>query len=315
MTRPTIVALIGLVVATVAVVLAIRHQREETAEIEAPIPAAVGTAPAAMADKGEPSFDVVRIDAGGDTVIAGRAMPGAVVTIIDGGKELGQATADGRGEWVFLPPLPLEPGSRELKLRAANPDGTQTNSGEAVVLVVPPRGQGTAIAIKSGKDGASRILQGPAPAADAGELTLSVVDHDDKGRLIVSGKAPASAKINLYLDNRLLGHARADGSGAWKVTSSKPPVSGTHLLRADHVDGKGKVIHRVELTWTPGEETAMKPATGSTVVVFQGNSLWRIARRLYGQGMSYTVIFEANRDRIRDPDRIYPGQIFTIPEK
>ena len=142
-----------------------------------------------------------------------------------------------------------------------------------------------------------------------------MVDHDDKGRLFVGGKAAAGAKINLYMDNHLLGRTQADSDGNWRVASAKAPSSGSHLLRADQVDAKGKVIARVELNWTPGEEAKLKPATGSTVVVFQGNSLWRIARRLYGEGMAYTVIFEANRDRIRDPDRIYPGQVFTIPEK
>jgi nucleoid-associated protein YgaU len=50
------------------------------------------------------------------------------------------------------------------------------------------------------------------------------------------------------------------------------------------------------------------------VVVQPGNSLWRIARRAYGSGFQYTVIYEANADQIRDPDLIYPGQIFAVPE-
>ena len=43
--------------------------------------------------------------------------------------------------------------------------------------------------------------------------------------------------------------------------------------------------------------------------------LWRIARRTYGQGTRYTVIFEANRARIQDPDLIYPGQVFNLPSQ
>ena len=48
-------------------------------------------------------------------------------------------------------------------------------------------------------------------------------------------------------------------------------------------------------------------------MVQPGNSLWRIARRIYGGGMRYVVIYEANRDQIRDADLIYPGQIFVTP--
>ena len=50
------------------------------------------------------------------------------------------------------------------------------------------------------------------------------------------------------------------------------------------------------------------------VVIQPGNNLWNIARRLYGSGFSYTVIYEANKDQIRNPDLIYPGQVFMMPE-
>jgi len=52
---------------------------------------------------------------------------------------------------------------------------------------------------------------------------------------------------------------------------------------------------------------------GTVVVAQPGDSLWRLARRAYGAGIQYTMIFEANRDKIRDPDLIYPGQVFTLP--
>ena len=48
-------------------------------------------------------------------------------------------------------------------------------------------------------------------------------------------------------------------------------------------------------------------------MVQPGNSLWRIARRVYGEGVRHTLIFDANQDQIRDPDLIYPGQIFVVP--
>ena len=50
------------------------------------------------------------------------------------------------------------------------------------------------------------------------------------------------------------------------------------------------------------------------VVVQPGNSLWRIASRVYGEGLLYTEIYQANVGQIRDPDLIYPGQIFDLPD-
>ena len=51
----------------------------------------------------------------------------------------------------------------------------------------------------------------------------------------------------------------------------------------------------------------------STASVERGDSLWRISRQVYGRGIRYTEIFEANQDQIRNPDLIYPGQVFVLP--
>ncbi|MGT2479952.1 LysM peptidoglycan-binding domain-containing protein [Methylobacterium oryzae CBMB20] len=51
----------------------------------------------------------------------------------------------------------------------------------------------------------------------------------------------------------------------------------------------------------------------STAKITQGDNLWRISQRTYGRGERYTVIYDANQNQIRDPDLIYPGQIFVLP--
>lgn len=64
------------------------------------------------------------------------------------------------------------------------------------------------------------------------------------------------------------------------------------------------------------EATAPKlqPVNGA-VIIRRGDSLWRISRRVYGQGLRFSTIYLANQDQIRDPDRIWPGQVFKVPEK
>ena len=54
-------------------------------------------------------------------------------------------------------------------------------------------------------------------------------------------------------------------------------------------------------------------APAGSIVVQPGNNLWTIAEQRYGEGLRYTQIFRANSDQIRDPDLIYPGQVFTLP--
>ena len=53
----------------------------------------------------------------------------------------------------------------------------------------------------------------------------------------------------------------------------------------------------------------------SAVIIRRGDTLWRISRRVYGRGVRYSTIYLANETQIEDPDRIWPGQVFKVPEK
>ncbi len=55
--------------------------------------------------------------------------------------------------------------------------------------------------------------------------------------------------------------------------------------------------------------------TSGQITVATGNSLWRIVRKAYGSGFDYITIYKANQDQIRNPDKIYPGQVFKLPTK
>ncbi|MER9596255.1 LysM peptidoglycan-binding domain-containing protein [Mesorhizobium sp. M0244] len=71
---------------------------------------------------------------------------------------------------------------------------------------------------------------------------------------------------------------------------------------------------------TPAGETPetvapqLEHADGA-VIIRRHDTLWRISRRVYGQGMRYSTIYLANQDQISNPDRIWPGQVFKVPEK
>ena len=106
------------------------------------------------------------------------------------------------------------------------------------------------------------------------------------------------------------GAERADSR--WSLSPTKMVAPGLYALRADQVDEAGKVVSRVMFPFSRAEPLT-QVAQGDFVIVQPGNSLWRIARRTYGAGTHYTVIFDANRDQIRDADLIYPGQIFAVP--
>lgn len=64
---------------------------------------------------------------------------------------------------------------------------------------------------------------------------------------------------------------------------------------------------------TPAPPVLEKSDTSTTYTVVSGDSLSKIAKREYGDAQKWRVIFEANRDLVKDPDLIHPGQVLKIP--
>ncbi len=308
---------------------------------------------APMAAPLTPSFDVVRVTPDGHAVIAGRGAPGADITVHNGDRTLATGRADGNGEFVITPETRLAPGNQELTLSARAPDGTETRgSGSVLVLMPLPQGSpAPAVASNSAPKPAPNpgpnpgpnpapnpaaspaVSEAPAPAPAAtavllpdnagpprllqtpgvpGKLALNSVDYGEQGDIRFAGSAKASAPIRVYVDNKPVGETSANESGQWTITPPAAVEPGLHRLRVDQLGSGGRVLSRVEL---PFQRTALPVAmTGQDRAIVQpGENLWRIARRSYGAGTRYTVIYLANRDQIRDPNLIYPGQVFAMP--
>lgn len=268
-----------------------------------------------------PSFDVVRIsDVDCTAVIAGQAPSQAIVRISANGSNIATLRADGDGSWAHVTTEPFAPGGVELTLTAETAAG-MGDAPESVVLVVPDCADlsqdGKAIALLTPKNRTgTRILQAPeAPdrIAMPQGLNLAKVDYDDQGKLEMSGSGAPDAELRAYVDGVYAGRTRADAGGKWRIVPDAEIAPGVHVLRVDHVDGAGTVLARIELPFVRATPEAVR-ITVDQVVVQPGNSLWRIARRTYGRGISYTTIYQANQDRIRDPDLIYPGQVFNLPD-
>ncbi len=204
------------------------------------------------------------------------------------------------------PPAPPSPTANAAALAvapapippAATPQGPVTTPSAAIVVVTPT-------------DGPARILQGPA-GIDGSHLGLDMVDYDSKGAIRFAGSAPARTVVRLYVDNVLIGEAQADGRGHWSLLPVASITTGEHHLRLDEVSSTGQVHARVEMPFQRAALTEMEVPADRIVVQPQQN-LWRIARRVYGRGILYTDIFQANREQIRDPNLIFPGQVFAIP--
>jgi len=267
-----------------------------------------------------PSFDIVRVGPRG-TVLAGRAEPGATVVVVNNDAPFGRVQANGRGEWLLVSAAALAPGGRELSLSARNADGRDMRGDGTVLLDIPQAPSGPATALLMPQSGVPRLLEGApedaaptpqAPPHGPARLGLNVVDSDEGGTVRFAGQAAPGATVRAYVDNAPTGDAVADAQGRWAMAPRRALHRGAHRLRIDQLDADGQVLARVEV---PFQRTAVAPAAlaSGRVVVQPGQTLWRLARRAYGTGVRYTVIYLTNRGQIRDARLIYPGQAFAVP--
>lgn len=193
--------------------------------------------------------------------------------------------------------------------------GTDLAGGEPAVGALPP-----VLALDSR---GVRVL-GPPPAVEGvpvDSVALDLIAYDPEGEVSLAGRAGDDGFVRIYLDNAAVA-ATTVMDGRWDV--ALPEVApGIYTLRVDQMDAGGEVTSRIEspflrestVSLAAAMEAGAQESAGIAVRTVQpGNSLWRIARERYGRGILYVQVFEANRDRIRDPNLIYPGQVFLLPQ-
>ncbi|WP_426612761.1 LysM peptidoglycan-binding domain-containing protein [Bradyrhizobium sp. McL0616] len=231
--------------------------------------------PPAATDSG-PRFDVARVDDHGEAaVIAGQAAPGAKVELLRDGQPLDTVVADASGQFVMTPPK-LPAGSYELTLRAKAPDGTVTQSSRTMPVTVA-------------EAELPPVRIAPPVARQETKQAEKPVDKSDVVASLPSQRvaaAPARPRMMGAPKPRLMATAPAASAGA-TVASASP---------SDIFNG------------APAE-------AGGSRVVSRGDSLWTLSRLAYGDGARYAVIYNANREKIHNPNLIYPGQIVVLPQK
>lgn len=255
-----------------------------------------------------PSFDIVRMEKG-EAVIAGTAKAGDIVHILDNDHEIGTETADENGQWVFIPKKALPVGNRKLSLYVLNDNGEKIKSKQSAILHVSQKSEED-VAVVMGNDQKSKVLKAP-KGQNIGKLRIEKIDYNDKGAFHTEGKATKNTKINIYMNNKLIATTTSDKFGNWSADTTYELSDAKQTIRADMLNSKGKVAKRVEYKFTP----VLIDGENSMVVVKKGDCLWNLALKEYGKGTNYVVIFEANKSQIKNPNKIYVGQVFTMIKK
>lgn len=189
-------------------------------------------------------------------------------------------------------------------------------------------------------------------AAPETALRIEAIEIDGT-KTFIAGSAPAGANVRLYLGETLIGDAKAGEEGRFLVETTQSVAAESQMLRADMINAEGQVVARASVpfervdganpavaggagatsqltaaaageaqpavsgdasaTATPGATAPALALTDASVIIRKGDTLWQIARRVYGRGVTFSTIYNANIGQITDPDRIFPGQVFTVP--
>lgn len=176
-----------------------------------------------------------------------------------------------------------------------------------------------------------KVLQSPGPKV-LDSIVLDTITYEAAGEVKLAGRATSDAFIRVYIDNRLVQSNPTNADGSWEAKLADVKA-GVYTLRVDQLDSAGAVTSRVQTPFkreskdvvrqavviaagndASPDSTANAPVDLSVVTVQPGSTLWAIARSRFGRGILYVRVFEANRDQIKDPDLIYPGQVFKIPK-
>lgn len=270
---------------------------------------------AAPPEPSQPSFDIVRIDSEGAGLVAGRAEPGTRVRVLAGDAELANVEVSSTGEFVAFIQTPDSSEGQTLSLQAADAVEATDSLGEGQsLLVLPVAAEDESpldpVVLDASNDGV-RVVQ-PSGLGEVQGVTLDTINYDAAGAVVLSGRAPALQPIRIYVDDQPIAVARTDEDGTW-ISEVEGVAEGVYRLRVDALEESGKVASRAESPFQRVIPTAEQLNRPTRVTVQPGNSLWVLARERYGEGILYTQIFAANREAIRDPDLIYPGQIFDLP--
>ncbi|WP_299549519.1 LysM peptidoglycan-binding domain-containing protein [uncultured Tateyamaria sp.] len=170
--------------------------------------------------------------------------------------------------------------------------------------------------LKSTADGVE-VLANVAPEA-LDNIALDSISYSGAGEVELAGRAqPNADTVRVYVNNTPIADIDVSDDGKWK--GELPEIdTGTYTLRVDELNDAGQVTSRVETPFRREDPEVLAEADDADapakqITVQAGNTLWAIARDRYGEGTLYVQVFEANRDRIRNPDLIFPGQVFALP--
>ncbi|MDC0656414.1 LysM peptidoglycan-binding domain-containing protein [Leisingera sp. SS27] len=276
----------------------------------------------------------------GEAQVAALEQDAPAVAPEEGGQAADQAGATGTAQETVQAGSTSEAvtqatGSEESVIAAV--DGQHITGTEAVEAsqsrpetapepeAAQPQDQAVAV-LRADQDGIEVVQPAvPADAELSKEVALDAISYNGTGGVELTGRARPKARVRVYVDNQPVAELNAAEDGQWNGRL-EDVAPGVYTLRLDEIEAAtGKVVSRLETPFKreapealpqpePEEDPQQPVPLVRAVTVQKGDTLWAISQQKFGSGFLYVRLFEANKGAIRNPDLIYPGQVFTIPE-
>ena len=302
---------------------------------------------------GVPEFDIVHIEPTGEAVIAGRAAPGTTVELLRNGEPHDRVVVDQSGQFAMIPrPLPpgtydltlrsRQPDGKEVASKQSVAVMLEpTNDRPTVALMTPDKptvvlsqpsapasvAETTIVEAVDIEPGGKLHVSGRARPGAVVRLYLndsfvaSVTAGADGHLAVTINEGVAPGKYRVRLDEL------ASNSGAVRtraeVPFNVPDTTATVSMRAQTAVSTPAEAAATQQPRLAAAASAVLPDKDSpsalvipkitTATVVRGDSLWRLSQRALGGGARYAVIYKANREQIRNPNLIYPGQVLVLP--
>ncbi len=253
-------------------------------------------------------FDIVRLDPDGDLIIAGKTKPNIIVDIYDGNLKLSSVTSDSHGDWVWMSEKQIESGLKRFNLKHMNSKGKIINSDENIIIFFEKdeKEKHKIVKIKNKGETGIEILNND---QDIRGLALDSAEHLDDKKLRLKGRSIPNAEIKIFLSKKFTGKAVADLKGNWEFSINEIAFD-TYNLEIKSSFQNNIISLKTEIL---NGKIDTELFYEKEIIVEDGNSLWRIARKTLGGGILYAEIYKNNKKIISDPDLIFPGQVFKIP--
>ncbi|MGU3362847.1 LysM peptidoglycan-binding domain-containing protein [Methylobacterium sp. M6A4_1b] len=235
----------------------------------------------------------VEAEEGGRLYVTSQAPPGATVRLYlnDALVAPGSAGADGRV--AFTIGRGVRPGDYKVRVDQVDPVSGKVKTRSEVAFNVPVTvAKPTAPGVVRPSEGGAILAQGNPPPVVAVPGTAARLGTPQNPAAL-----PAAAQP------RTLAPQPPAALGSVNPGAGVPRAAPLATAQANAMQGQAPADR---------SPTVFVPEIG-TAKIIRGDSLWQISRRIYGKGTRYTVIFDANQPQIRNPDLIYPGQIFVLP--